>query len=80
MGKDGAGGSYGGPCCDEKPRRIVTNESLERATRQLLDESERMLFADLDENKFLPHLFRAVNLVRKELGMKQLRLDVREEE
>ena len=50
----------------------MSDKQIESASRQLLDECERIFFQDLEENKFLPHLFKAINNMRLELGIKKL--------
>lgn len=60
--------------------RSVSNERIESAARELLDETERMFYEDLESNKFLPHLFRAINNMRFELNMKTLVLTAEEKD
>ncbi len=49
-------------------------------TERLLDESERILYESIEDNRHMPHLLRAINLVRIDLGMKELILSIKEKQ
>lgn len=78
MGKDGSGGISGGPTEETRRSRSMSDERIESAAKELLDETERMFYKELEDDRFLPALFRTINNMRFELNMKKLVLTVEE--